>query len=90
MFAVGLDVGVYLVGQFAGRGQHQRAQGMAGWGNTGAGMWGKAGQNRQGERGGFAGAGLCSAEYIAACEDDGDGFCLNRCWIFIALFGNGF
>ena len=44
-------------------------------------------QDRQREAGGLAGAGLCDAEQVLACEDMRDGLFLDRGWRFIALMG---
>jgi len=42
-------------------------------------------QDRQGEPGGLAGAGLRGAEQIASCEDDGNGLELDRGGLGITL-----
>ena len=61
-----------LVGQFAGRGQHQGAR------HAGAGAaLGQAVDQGQGEGGGLAGAGLGDAQDVASGEGDGNGLGLN-------------
>ena len=45
-------------------------------------------QRRQRERGGLAGAGLCTRHEIAAREDERDGLFLDRAWIFVAQVFN--
>ena len=51
------------------------------------GLAGQVLQHRQGECGGLAGAGLGDAEQIAACEQVGNGTCLDRRWLKEALVG---
>jgi hypothetical protein len=46
-------------------------------------------QQRQRESGGLAGAGLRGADQVAACKDYGDGLCLYRGGLGIALLGDG-
>src|SRR6266850_160769 len=46
-------------------------------------------QQRQRERGGFAGAGLRGAEYIAPGEDHRNRLCLNGCCFGVALVSDG-
>jgi hypothetical protein len=45
-------------------------------------------QDRQGEAGGLAGAGLRGGEQVAAGEDDGDGLRLDRRGNGVALLGD--
>ncbi len=45
-------------------------------------------QQRQGETGGLAGAGLRAGENVAPLENDGDGLQLNGGGFGIALFGH--
>jgi hypothetical protein len=45
-------------------------------------------QDRQGEAGGLAGAGLRGGEQVAADEDDGDGLRLDRRGNGVALLGD--
>src|SRR5690606_41142358 len=56
---------------------------------AGGGAGGQALEQRQGEAGGLAGAGLGAGEHIAALEDDGDGLGLDGGGLAVALFGYG-
>ena len=55
----------YLNGEFTGGGEHQHLRRFL--------LQVQVGQNRQGEGGGFAGAGLRLAEYVATLEDQRNG-----------------
>ena len=66
----------HLNGQLTGGRQHQRLHGSVVHINTR--------QHRQRERSGLAGAGLCLTQHIASCQQGGNGFSLNRRWIFVA------
>ena len=86
VLAVGLDAFADLGRQFAGRGQDQRPHRAA----VGALGLGKTLQNRQGEAGGLAGAGLCCGHHVTAVEYGRDGLGLNRGGGVVAFFGHGF
>ena len=74
VLAVQGDAFRHLGGQFAGGGEHQRAH-LAG---RRGGAFTEALQQRQGEAGGFAGAGLGGGHGIATFQDGGNRLSLNR------------
>jgi hypothetical protein len=78
MLAVGDHALMHLHGQFAGRRQDQRAYRVARRRGRRRGVPGQALQQRQGEAGGLAGAGLRPAHDVLAGHDDGDGLGLDR------------
>ncbi len=75
VLAVGAEALGDLAGQFAGGRQHQHPAAALGRGLTGG---VQTMQDRQGEGGGLAGAGLGDAQQVAAGHDDGDSLGLNR------------
>ena len=78
-----------LGGQFTRGGQNQGADGalaLRGRGRRGAQLV----QQRQGETGGLASAGLCASQQVAASDDRRDGLGLNGGGGGIAGFGDGF
>ena len=82
--AVGAEAFLDLAGQFAGRRQHERAAGAR---IGAAGVKRQAIEDRQGEGGGLAGAGLGDAEKVAAGEDRRDGFRLDGGGGFVRFGG---
>ncbi len=82
-----LDLGREL----AGRGQHQGAddarRGLVALGGA-HGVVRQAVQDRQGEAGGLAGAGLCAGQQVATVQDGGNGLALDRGRGGITLFGH--
>ena len=78
MLGVLLDVLGHLVGQLSRRRQHQCAHRVAGWAHAGVFMAQHFLQQRQRERGGFAGAGLRRAHHVTASQHDRDGLGLDR------------
>ncbi len=81
--AVDAEAFADLAGQFAGGRQHQHAAGAG----SAAGVGGEAMQDRQGEGGGLAGAGLGEAQQVAAEQDRRDRLGLDRSRFDIALRG---
>ena len=75
MLAVVADAGVDLLGQFAGRDQDQCTHRVR---SDLRPLQGQPLQQRQGETGGLAGAGLCCGEQVAALERRGYGLGLDR------------
>ena len=65
---------LHLGSELASGGQHQGAAAVG----PDRGATAKAVQQRQGKRGGFAGAGLGGGHDILACKNQGDGLGLNR------------
>ncbi|OIQ77342.1 hypothetical protein GALL_409680 [mine drainage metagenome] len=77
VFAVGLDRFLDLRCEFARRHQNQAAR-AAGLGCHR--LFAQQMQDRQGEAGGLAGAGLCAGQQVAALEHQRDGLRLHRGW----------
>ena len=75
VLAVVADAGVDLLGQFAGRNQDQCTHRVR---SDLRPLQGQPLQQRQGETGGLAGAGLCCGEQVAALERRGYGLGLDR------------
>ena len=90
VLAVRLDRFEHLNRQFARRCQHQDADRVARRRRARVGEGQDALQQRQGERGGLAGAGLGAAHQVLAREDDGDGLRLDRRRRGVSLVGDGF
>ena len=86
VFAVGAHTLLHLGGQFARRRQDQRAYRAPS--RCTAGRVLEPLQQRQGETGGLAGAGLRTGQDIAALENHGDGLRLHRGGFAVALFGD--
>ena len=86
--AVFLDCFLDLDREFAGRGQDQCADRVAGRGRAGIGVLLKALQNREAESGGLAGTGLGAAHDVQACQYNGDGLRLDGCGRCVVGFGN--
>jgi hypothetical protein len=78
VLAVGDDAFMHLHRQFARRRQDQGAYRMACRRGRTAGIFGQALEQRQGEAGGLAGAGLGAAHDVLAGHDDRDGLRLDR------------
>ena len=76
------EFGHHLGREFARRLQNERARHA----RPGASSL-KAGQHRQHERGGLAGAGLGNAQHVAALQYEGDGLGLNGRWYRVARLG---
>ena len=84
VFAVKIHAVVNLRRQLPGGRQNQGTGAFAG-----ARVFTKALQQRQGETGGFAGAGLGGSHHIPAGKNGGDGLGLNWGRCFITLIGSG-
>ena len=84
MATIGLDILADLGCQLPGRGQHQGSRLARGLART----LGQQLQQRQGEAGRLAGAGLGAGEQIAAFEDERNRLFLNRRGFAVALFGH--
>ena len=82
LFAIKHEIIINLLGEFAGRGEDEGADGAAL--PEAGGLFCQLLDNRQGERGGFARAGLRAAQHILSSEDERDGRLLNRGRGFIA------
>ena len=82
LFAIKHEIIINLLGEFAGRGEDEGADGAAL--PEAGGLFCQLLDNRQGERGGFARAGLRTAQHILSSEDERDGRLLNRGRGFIA------
>ena len=78
VFVVLRHAGADLVGQFAGGGEDQRAHRVHGGRGAVVGVRAQARQQRQGEGGGLAGAGLGGGQHIAAAQHHRNGLGLNR------------
>ena len=78
--------GVDLRGELAGRGEHE-AERAAGAARAAGELAAEAGDHRDGEREGLAGAGLAAAEHVAAGEGVGQGVDLDREGAGLALRG---
>jgi len=79
----------HLVGQLARGQQHEGAHRMARGRGRGVFMRQHALQQRQGERGRLAGAGLGRAHHVLAGEHDRDGLLLDQRHGFVAHVGHG-
>ncbi|MCW0435410.1 hypothetical protein NB723_000374 [Xanthomonas sacchari] len=86
VLAVAAQAVVDLGGQFAGRGQDQRAR-LARAGAHRLRRSAQVLQQRQAERGGLAGAGLRAGHQVMAFQGDGNGLRLDRGGGFVALLG---
>ncbi|MNF95159.1 hypothetical protein D3C84_778990 [compost metagenome] len=75
VLAVGQKALLHLLGQLAGRHQHQGAHRVAGHHRP---FHHQPLQQRQGEAGGLAGAGLCRGHQVETLEDRRDGLGLHR------------
>ena len=82
MAAVGAEALRDLGGELARRREHQHAAALA---QRRAAVGGEAVQDRQGERGGLAGAGLGDAQQVAAREHDGYGLGSGWAWAWCSL-----
>ena len=83
VFAVGVEAFGNLVGQFAGRLQHQSARGMRALERPGQHL-----DHRQREARGLAGAGLGNADHVAPLQHNGNGLGLDRRRRGVAGVGN--
>ncbi len=84
--AVGAEAVEDLTGEFARRAEHQHAAGLA-LGTDAVG--GDAIENRQRERGGLAGAGLCDADQVAAADHQRNSLILDGGGSDVLLFSKG-
>src|SRR5690606_218236 len=80
VLAVRLDAFLDLDGEFARRHEDQRTYAAT--------AFAEAFQQRQGETGGLARAGLRRRHQVATRKDHGDGFTLDGCGFAVALFFN--
>ena len=90
VFTVGADGFFHLRGEFAGGGEHQRADAGATEFVLGAAAHGQAVQQRQGECGCFARAGLRATEEVAAFQNQRNGLRLDRGGNVVALLAHSF
>ena len=81
LFAIKHEIIINLLGEFAGRGEDEGADGAAL--PEAGGLFCQLLDNRQGERGSFARASLRTAQHILSSEDERDGRLLNRSRGFI-------
>ncbi len=84
MAAIGFQGVADLHREFARRREDQRAHAVRARNRA---VLREALQQRQSERGGFAGSGLREAQHIAAFEDRGDCLRLDRCRVGVVLGG---
>jgi len=83
VLAVGGNAFTHLGSQFACRGKHQGAHRTETVAHI---LAAQALQQGQGKTGGFAGAGLCAGQHVAAFKHNGDGLGLDRGGFAVALF----
>ena len=89
VLGISLDIVGHLVGQFARWRQHQGTHWMAGRRCAGVFMLEHPLQQRDRERRGLAGAGLCRAHHVAAFQNDRNRLGLDRRHHGVAGVGNG-
>ena len=89
VFGVLGDLLRHLVGQLARGQQHQGTHRVACRRGGGVFVFQQALQQGQRKGSRFAGAGLCRAHHVLACEDDGNGLCLDGRHGLVAHVGYG-